>query len=127
VPRDEEFAAILANIRMIVAGLPEVTERNSHSAPSFFMRDKKCLVNVWNGHHNDDRIAMWCAAGPGVQAELVELEPERFFVPPYVGHRGWIGLRLDVGVEWDEVEAILTDAYRLIAPKGLIKLLDGPD
>lgn len=66
---------------------------------------------------------MTCPAPPGVQQELVEEEPERFFRPPYVGHRGWVGLRVDVNADWDEVAALITDAYRLVAPKALIRQL----
>lgn len=116
--------AALDRLREITAGFPEVTERLSHHTPTFFIRDKKVLVHLFEDHHGDDRLALWCAAPPGVQAELVEQEPERFFVPPYVGHRGWIGLRLDVDPDWDEVTGILDDAYRLVAPKTLIKKLD---
>lgn len=121
---DEEFDDLVARVRTIVCTFPEVTERTSHSAPSFFVRGKKTLANVWNDHHGDGETAIWTAAGPGVQAELVELEPDRFFVPPYVGHRGWIGVRLDVAVDWDEVASILADAYRLVAPKTLVRQLD---
>jgi hypothetical protein len=67
---------------------------------------------------------MWANAPQGVQEQLVETEPDRFFVPPYVGHRGWIGVRLDVDVDWDEIGAIVTDAYRMVAPKSLVAELD---
>ncbi len=116
--------ALLEKVRAIAMALPEVTERVSHGAPSFFIRDKKVLTNFFSDHHGDGRIALWCAAGPGVQTELVEQEPERFFVPPYVGHRGWIGMRLDIDPDWEEVAGMLEDAYRLVAPKTLIKRLD---
>ncbi|MGI9595973.1 MAG: MmcQ/YjbR family DNA-binding protein [Acidimicrobiales bacterium] len=120
----DEGKAALAQVREIALAFPEVTERPSHGSPSFFIRDKKVLASVFEDHHGDERLALWCPAGPGVQGELVEQEPERFFVPPYVGHRGWIGLRLDVDPDWDEVASVLDDAYRLVAPKTLIKLLD---
>lgn len=122
----KQAAAALKKVRAIATALPEVSERLSHGAPTFFIRDKKVLTHFFDDHHGDDRLALWCAAGPGVQAELVEQEPERFFVPPYVGHRGWIGLRLDVEPDWGEVAGILEDAYRLVAPKTLVKQLDGP-
>lgn len=104
--------------------LPEVTERLSHGTPTWFVRDKKTFVTYWNDHHSDGRLAIWCAAPPGVQHLLVEQEPRRFFVPPYVGHRGWLGLRLDVEVDWDEVAEVVEDAYRQIAPKQLTAKLD---
>jgi hypothetical protein len=118
-----EAEAALERLRSICTELPEVTERLSHSAPTFFVRDKKTLVMLLDDHHGDGRLAIWCAAPDGVQQHLVETEPDRFFRPPYVGHRGWIGVRLDVDVDWDEVAQIVTDAYRLVAPKTLVKQL----
>jgi len=114
----------LKQVREIALAFPEVSERLSHGAPSFFIREKKTLCNVHSDHHGDGRLALWVPAPPGVQDEVVRTEPERFFVPPYVGHRGWIGLRLDVDPDWDEVAGILDDAYRLVAPKTLVKKLD---
>ena len=65
--------------------------------------------------HHDDRIAFWCAAPAGAQEAMVESNPIRFFRPPYVGHRGWLGVRVDVDVDWDEVARIVSDAYAMIA------------
>lgn len=120
-----EAHAVLAELRRICLALPEVNERLSHATPTFFIRDKKVLCHLWDDHHGDGRLAIWCPAPPGVQDDLVEREPERFFVPRYVGHRGWIGLRLDVDVDWDEVAAVVEDAYRVAAPKTLVRQLDG--
>lgn len=120
----------LEQLRTICSAYPEVTERLSHHTPTFFIRDKKVLCHLWENHHQvgsdagPPTIAIWCAAPPGVQAEVTEREPDRFFVPPYVGHRGWIGVRLDQDVSWSEVDAILQDAYRLVAPKKLVRQLD---
>ena len=75
-------------------------------------------------HHGDGRLAIWCAAPPGVQETLVGAEPDRFFRPAYVGHRGWLGLRLDRDLDWDEVEAVVEDAFRTVAPKTLVAQLD---
>jgi hypothetical protein len=97
--------------------LPGVTERPSHGAPTFFAGGKKTFVMFHDDHHGDGRLAIWCAAPPGAQAELVEQEPERFFRPPYVGHRGWLGVNLDVSADWDEVSRIVEDAYRCVASK----------
>ena len=94
-------------------------ERPSHGAPTFFVRGKKSFVMLLDDHHGDGRLAVWCAAPAGAQAELVETEPDRFFVPPYVGHRGWLGVRLDRSPDWDELREILADAYRHVAPKTL--------
>lgn len=115
----------LSMLRDIATRFPEVNERLSHGAPTLFIRDKKVLCHLFDNHHGDDRLAIWCAAPPGVQAELVEQEPERFFVPPYVGHRGWIGLRVDIDPDPNEIAQMLETAYRMVAPKTLVKKLDG--
>jgi hypothetical protein len=114
----------LQRVRALCLGLPEVTERPSHGAPTFFVRAKSTIVMFHDDHHGDGRLAIWCAAPPGAQEMLVDAEPERFFVPPYVGHRGWIGLRLDVDPDWDEIAAVIEDAYRVVAPKRLVAAFD---
>ena len=114
----------LERVREIAFALPEVTERLSHGAPTFFIRDKKTLCHYHDNHHNDGRLCLWVPAPPGVQAEIVAQEPERFFVPPYVGHRGWIGVHLNVAPDWDEIAGVLEDAYRHVGPKKLIAELD---
>jgi hypothetical protein len=111
----------LETIRELCLGLPETSERLSHGAPSFFVRGKRCFVMVLTNHHGDGRFALWCAAGEGVQALLVEADPERFFVPPYVGHRGWLGVRLDRGLDWNELAGIVEDAYAEVAPAKLVE------
>ena len=116
--------AALRRVRKICAVLPEVEERPSHGAPTFFFRGKKSFVMFHDDHHGDGRLAIWCRAEPGVQAQLVDEEPERFFVPPYVGHRGWLGVRLDVAPDWAELAQIAEDAYRCVAPKKLLAELD---
>jgi hypothetical protein len=111
-------------LRAVCMALPEVTERLSHGEPTWFVRDKKVFVQSSNQHH-DDRVGFWCAAPPGAQAEMVEAEPDRFYRPPYVGGRGWLGVYLDVsGVDWEEIAAIVREAYRMIAPAKLIAQLD---
>jgi hypothetical protein len=120
-------ARTLARVRKLCLGLPEVTERLSHGAPTFFVRGKKTFVMFHDDHHGDGRLAIWCAAPPGAQEGMVQAEPERFFRPPYVGHRGWLGLRLDRDLDWDEVAAVIEDAYRMVAPKTLVARLDADD
>jgi hypothetical protein len=115
---------ILEHLRAICMGFPEATERLSHGEPTWFVRDKKVFVMFDDHHHGAEHIAIWCPAPPGVQDALVDEEPDRFFVPPYVGHRGWIGVRLDVEVDWEEVAGIAADSYRMVAPKKLISQLD---
>ena len=107
----------LARVRKICLSLPETTERASHGAPSFFIRDKVCFVNYMDDHHDDGRLALWCACPPGMREGLVKAEPEHYFVPPYVGVRGWIGVRLDRGIDWDDVERVIREAYLAVAPK----------
>jgi len=114
-------ADVLARIRALCLGLPETGERLSHWAPTFFVRGKRAFVMVLSDHHGDGRFAIWCAAPDGMQKLLVESEPERFFVPPYVGHRGWLGVRLDRLVDWDELAGIVEDAYGEVAPPKLVE------
>ena len=113
----------LERLRQLCLALPETTERLSHGEPTWFVRGKKTFVNYAN-HHHDDRLAFWCAAPDGAQDALVGSDPERFFVPPYVGHRGWLGVYLDVAVDWDQIADLVTDAYRVVAPKRLVAELD---
>ena len=108
----------LPQLRRLCLALPESTERLSHGEPTWFVRNKKTFV-TYSDHHHDDRVAFWCAAPGGVQEALVDTDPQRFFVPPYVGHRGWLGVYLDVPVEWAEIEQLVRDAYRVIAPPSL--------
>jgi hypothetical protein len=114
----------LDRLRRICRAFPEVTERPSHSAPTWFIRDKKSFLMLWqNGHHDNEFPHFWCAAPAGVQAELIAENPEQFFRPPYVGHRGWLGVRLDVDIDWSEIAEIAEDAYRTVAPAALIAQL----
>ena len=114
-------------VRAACLALPEVTERLSHGAPTWFVRGRRTFVQAWpDGHHDDDFPHLWCAAPPGAQEELVGAGPERFFRPPYVGGRGWVGMRLDVDVDDAELAALCQDAYRCVAPATLVRRLDGP-
>jgi hypothetical protein len=106
-------------LRAICLALPEVTERASHGAPTWFVRNKSSFVQLWaDGHHEDQFPHLWCAAPPGAQQELAASNPERFFRPPYVGHRGWIGVRLDGDVDWAEIAELCQDAYRARGGRG---------
>ncbi len=110
-------------VRAICLALPEVTEKLSHGSPAFFVG--KQFVMLWpHGHHDNGFAHMWCAAPAGAQEGLVSAAPAKFFRPPYVGSRGWIGMRLDGRVDWGEVETICEDAFRTIAPKRLVAKLD---
>ena len=112
----------VARLREIATALPEVTEKLSHGEVSFFCR--KQFVMVDDHHHGAEHLAFWCAAPPGSQEELVGHDPERFFRPPYVGHRGWVGVRIDRDPDWDEVAEVVRDAYRQVAPKTLVAELE---
>jgi hypothetical protein len=112
---------ILAAVRKICLALPETSERLSHGAPTFFVREKRSFATVWDSHHGDGRYALICAAPAGMQAALVEADSARFYVPAYVGHRGWIGVRLDCGFDRDEIAGILEDAYAEVAPPKLVE------
>ena len=114
----------LQTLRQLCLACPEATERTSHGEPTWFVQGKKTFV-TYADHHHDDRVAFWCAAPPGAQDLLVASDPGRFFVPPYVGYRGWLGVWLDVAVDWDEIADLITDAYLTVAPKRLLGALDG--
>ena len=109
----------LETLRRICLGLPEVEERLSHGEPAWFVQGKQTFV-TYADHHHDDRLAFWCAATEGAQEVLAGSEPERFFRPSYVGLRGWLGMYLDVPVDWGLIEGLVRDAYRVVAPRRLV-------
>jgi hypothetical protein len=115
----------LRAVRATCSALPEVEERLSHGARTFFVRGKKSFVMVWPaGHHDDDFPHLWCAAPLGAQEALIGSDSRRFFRPPYVGHRGWVGVRLDRGLTASELAELCVDAYRTVAPATLVRRLD---
>jgi hypothetical protein len=120
----------LARIRKLCLSLPETSERLSHGHPTFFIRGKKAFVMYLDDHHGDGRLAIWCAAPQGMQHMLCNgarvrseatSEAEQYFVPPYVGHRGWLGVRLDKGLDWNEIAGAIEDAYATVAPEKLVQ------
>jgi predicted DNA-binding protein (MmcQ/YjbR family) len=110
----------LDQLRKICLALPEATEKEAWGEPTFRVRDK-LFAMFSNNHHGDGRIAVWCKAPPGVQEIVVSAVPTRFFVPPYVGHKGWVGINLTGSVDWKEVAEFMADSYRLTAPKRLLR------
>jgi hypothetical protein len=110
----------LRRMRELCLALPETSERLSHGAPTFFVRGKRAFLMVLTNFHGDGRFAIWCAAAAGLQEMLVDADPEKFFRPPYVGHRGWLGVRLDRELDWDELTGIVEDAYAEVAPPKLV-------
>src|SRR5712691_12470936 len=109
-------AQVLARIRRICLALPETTEKEAWGAPTFRVRDR-IFVMFMNDHHGDGRLAIWCNADRDAQVALVDADPRRFFVPPYVGPRGWIGIRLDRRPNWRLVTTLVHDAYAQAAPQ----------
>lgn len=116
----------------LALALPEVTAKESHGSPCFFFRHKKPLCYFHpDGSHGDDRPAIWCRAPDGVNDEMSAAEPARFFRPTPSASgvfATWLGMYLDTAdndaVDWDEVDAVLRDSYRQIAPKKLIAQMD---
>ena len=121
---EQDVRVALDRVRAHCLTLPETSERLSHGAPTFFIREKKTFVMFHDDHHGDGMLALWCAAPEGVQLSMVEEDPLRFYTPAYVGRRGWIGVRLDVEVDWDEVGSVIKDAFRCVAPAALVAQLD---
>ena len=118
---ERQVERALVRVRQICTALPEVTERLSHGAPSFFVRGKRTLAMFMDDHHGDGRLALWCAAPEGMQEALIAGEPDHYFRPPYVGHRGWIGVHLSRGLDWNEIAGAIEDAYAEVAPKTLVE------
>jgi hypothetical protein len=110
-------ATALAKFRKICHALPDVTERPSHGMPAFFVGKKQFAV-FSNDHHGDGRLAIVCAGPDGMQAALVDSAPDIYYVPPYVGHLGWIGVRLDRGLAWTQVAAVVEAAHATRRARG---------
>lgn len=106
---------VLERLRGICLALPEAVEKpfGGHTGPAFRVRDKFFVMT------GEDGSSMTLKAAPGVQEALVASAPDRFFVPPYVGGKGWVGARLDVDQDWDEITELIEDSFRLVAPKRL--------
>ena len=111
----------LDRLREICLAFPESEERETWECPTFRVRDKIFAMYV---EDEDDRPAFWAKAPPGGQTHLVEADPERFFVPPYVGHKGWIGMRLGDRVTWREVAIVVERSFRMTAPRKLLQKLE---
>jgi predicted DNA-binding protein (MmcQ/YjbR family) len=110
----------LTRLRKLCLALPESLEVEAWGEPTFRVRNKLfAMYASANTHHGNGRPAVWCKAGPGNQAIMVRAAPDRFFVPPYVGPSGWIGIWLDGVVDWSELAGLLQDSYNLVAPKRL--------
>ena len=117
-PNSKEDA--LDRLRAICLAFPEATEGGGVGDPSFRVRDKIFAMQ----HRVEGRRSVWCKAPPGGQGTLVGSQPERFFVPPYVGGHGWVGMWLDGEIDWEEVADLVKESYRMTARKRLSALLD---
>jgi hypothetical protein len=116
----------LARLRKMCLALPEAHEVEAWGEPTFRVRNKLfAMYAAPNNHHGGGRAAVWCKAAPGNQALMVRAEPERYFVPPYVGPSGWVGIWLDRNPDWSEVKELMRDSYRLVAPKKLAAMMEG--
>jgi hypothetical protein len=116
-------AKLESHIRATCLAFPGATEKLSHGSPAFFAGRQ--FTMLWmDGHHDHDFAHLWCAAPEGAQSALVSTNPQRFFVPPYVGTRGWIGVRLDGAIDGEELDMLLEDAYRCVATKRQLAQLD---
>jgi predicted DNA-binding protein (MmcQ/YjbR family) len=110
----------IERLRAICLALPEAVEKEAWGDPTFRVREKIFAMEK----RGDGRVSVWCKAPPGSQEVLVGADSERFFVPPYVGHKGWVGMRLDCEPDWDEVALLVRRSYRLIAPKRLAAMIE---
>jgi predicted DNA-binding protein (MmcQ/YjbR family) len=108
-------AAAIDRLRAICLALPEATEKEAWGDPTFRVRDRIFAMPK----QGDGRISVWFKAPPGSQEILIGADPERFFAPPYVGPKGWVGMRIDRDPDWEEVGMLVTRSYRLVAPKRL--------
>ena len=113
----------LVRVREIIGAWPETLEKLSHGAPTFW-GGRKTFAMFHDNHHGDGRLALWIKSDADGQEHYVAMDPETFFVPPYVGPSGWVGMRLDRGADWEMVASLLEDGYRMVAPKRALAKLD---
>jgi predicted DNA-binding protein (MmcQ/YjbR family) len=105
-------------VRAVCLSFPEAEEKPSHGSPDFRVRGKSFASYVVN-HHGDGRVALWLNVPMGSQQEYCEAQPKHFFVPPYVGPRGWLGVHLDKGLSWKRIAELVREAYEKVAPPAL--------
>jgi len=112
----------LQHIRRMIETLPETSEQISHGSPTWW-GGKKTFATYHDGHYDDRQPSVWIKAAPGMQDALVTANPERFFRPKYLGPSGWVAVRLRPDSDWDEIEALLVQGYRLVAPRRALAVL----
>lgn len=111
----------IEKLREVCLAMPEVVEKEAWGEATFRVRGKMFAMTD-NNHHDSGHVAVWCMAPPLAQAMLVESNPDVFFVPPYVGHKGWVGVRLDRKLDWKQIAQVLSDAHREATTKRPSKL-----
>ena len=117
----------LARLRKLALALPEAHEQEAWGAPTFRVRNKLfAMFSHADTHHGSGRHSVWIKCAPANQQLLLQLQPGRFFFPPYVGPGGWIGVYLDGAPDWDGVTELLRDGYRMVAPARLKAQLGEP-
>jgi hypothetical protein len=115
----DDSNAVIKRLREVCLALPEAFEKEAWGECTFRVTGGSMFAMTDNNHHNSGHVAVWVKAPPMVQEILVKSDRGRFFVPPYVGPKGWVGVRLDDQANWDEVAGILKDGYLMSAPKKL--------
>jgi predicted DNA-binding protein (MmcQ/YjbR family) len=116
----EDNDSVLSHLREVCLAFPEASEQGGVGDPTFKVRDKIFAMR----HPMHSRPSVWFKARPGVQGALVDRDPLSYFVPPYVGCHGWVGHYLDIEIDWDEINDLVEESYRMTAPKRLIAQLD---
>ena len=119
---NELLGDALKRLRDIIGAWPETRETISHGSPTWWGGRK--TFATFDDHHQDQRVAVWVKSSFLEQEARVEADPGTYFVPPYLGPRGWVGMRLDRDPDWFEVETLLEEGYRMVAPKRAIAALD---
>ena len=118
----------LARLRKLCLAFPEAHEVEAWGEPTFRVKNKLfAMYAASETHHGDGRDGVWIKSAHVTQDMLVRADPKRYFVPPYVGKSGWVGAYIDRGVDWEIVDDLLRDAYRMTAPKALVTKLDSPE
>ncbi len=113
----DESSPQLQRLRTVCLALPDVHEKEAWGECTFRVTGGSMFAMTDTNHHDSGHVALWVKAPPMVQEILVNADPKRFFVPPYLGPKGWVGVRLDYKVDWDELSELLNDAYQLSVPK----------
>lgn len=126
-PVPKAVAAAIVRLRKICLALPEATEKVAWGEPTWRAGTGKLFAQLDTYHHRSDQVAVWLPAREGLQDELVAEDPVQFFVPPYVGGKGWIGVRIDRQPDWQVVAGLVADAYRQVAAPRLVAKLDAPE